>query len=64
MISLLLHESEAKLRTSVNNKDIMRMYLAYFPKTVPVNASFVKTANDGFWLCSPIKASFVQKQQR
>ena len=29
MISLLLHESEAKLRTSVNNKDIIRMYLGY-----------------------------------
>ena len=29
MISLLLHESEVKLRISVNNKDIIRMYLGY-----------------------------------
>ena len=29
MISLLLHESEAKLRTSVNNKDIIQMFLGY-----------------------------------
>ena len=29
MISLLLHESEAKPRMSVNNKDIIRMYLGY-----------------------------------
>ena len=29
MISLLLHESEEKPRTSVDNKDIMRMYLGY-----------------------------------
>ena len=29
MISLLLHKSEAKLRMSVNNKDITRMYLGY-----------------------------------
>ena len=28
MISLLLHESEAKPRMSVNNKDIIRMYVA------------------------------------
>ena len=32
MISLLLHESEAKLRMSANNKVIIRMYLGYFPK--------------------------------
>ena len=29
MISLLLYESEAKLRMSVNNKDIIQMYLGY-----------------------------------
>ena len=29
MISLLLHKSKAKLRMSVNNKDIIRMYLGY-----------------------------------
>ena len=29
MISLLLHQSEAKPRMSVNNKDIIRMYLGY-----------------------------------
>ena len=47
MISLLLHESEAKLRMSVNNKDIIRMYLGYnlfiSQKTAPINASFVKS---------------------
>ena len=46
MISLLLHKSEAKLRTSVNNKDIVRIHLRYnwliSQKTVPINASFVK----------------------
>ena len=51
MISLLLHESEAKLRTSVNNKDIIRMHLGYnwliSQKTVPINASFV---NSKQWL--------------
>ena len=45
MISLLLHESEAKLRMSVNNKDIIRMYLGYnwliTQKTLPINAVFV-----------------------
>ena len=29
MISLLLQESEAKPRMSVNRKDIIRMYLGY-----------------------------------
>ena len=29
MISLLLQESEAKPRMSVNSKDIIRMYLGY-----------------------------------
>ena len=29
MISLLLHKSEAKSRTSFNNKDIIQMYLGY-----------------------------------
>ena len=29
MISLLLHKSKAKRRTSVNNKDIIQMYLGY-----------------------------------
>ena len=47
MIFLLLHESEVKLRMSVNNKDIIRMYLGYnlfiSQKTAPINASFVKS---------------------
>ena len=46
-ISLLLQESEAKLRMSVNNKDIMRMYLGYnwliTQKTLPINAFFVNS---------------------
>ena len=46
MISLLLHESKVKRRMSVNNKDIVQMYLGYnwliSQKTVPINASFVK----------------------
>ena len=29
MISLLLHESEAKLTMSVNSKDIIQMFLGY-----------------------------------
>ena len=45
MISLLLHESEAKPRMSVNNKDIIRMYLGnnwlITQKTLPINAFFV-----------------------
>ena len=45
MIPLLLHESEAKLRMSVNNKDIIRMSLGYnwliTQKTLPINAFFV-----------------------
>ena len=45
MISLLLHESEAKPRISVDNKDIVRMYLGYnwliTQKTLPNNAFFV-----------------------
>ena len=44
MISLLLHESEAKPRISVNNKDIIRMYLGYnwfiTQKTLPISAFF------------------------
>ena len=51
MISLLLHESEAKPRMSVNNKDIIRMYLGYnwliTQKTLPINAFFV---NSKQWL--------------
>ena len=51
MISLLLHESEAKLRMSVNNKDIIRMNLGYnwliTQKTLPINAFFV---NSKQWL--------------
>ena len=48
MISLLLHKSEvAKLRMSVNNKDIIRMYLGYnwliTQKTLPINAFFVNS---------------------
>ena len=41
MISLLSHESEAKPRMSVNNMDIIRMYLGYnwliTQKTPPIN---------------------------
>ena len=51
MISLLLHESEAKPRMSVNNKDIIRMNLGYnwliTQKTLPINAFFV---NSKQWL--------------
>ena len=47
MISLLLHKSEAKPRMSVNNKDIIRMYLGYnlfiSQNTAPINASFVES---------------------
>ena len=43
MISLLFHESEAKQRTSVNNKDIIQMYLGYnlliSQRSTPINAS-------------------------
>ena len=45
MISLLLHK--AKLRMSVNNKDIIRMYMGYnwliTQKTLPINAFFVSS---------------------
>ena len=45
MISLLLHQPEAKPRMSVNNKDIIQMYLGYnwliTQKTEPINAFFV-----------------------
>ena len=51
MISLLLHESEAKPRMSVNNKDIIRMYLGYnlliSQRTVPINTSL---KNSKVWL--------------
>ena len=51
MISLLLHESEVKPKMSVNNKDIIRIYLGYnwliTPKTLPINAFFV---NSKQWL--------------
>ena len=51
MISLLLQEFEAKPRMSVNNKDIIRMYLGYnwliTYKTLPINAFFV---NSKLWL--------------
>ena len=44
MISSLLHESEAKPRTSVNNKDIIRMYLGYnlliSQRSIPISTSF------------------------
>ena len=46
MISLLLHKSEAKLRMSVNNKDIIRMYLGYnwlITQNLPINAFFVNS---------------------
>ena len=43
MTSLLLHEFEAKQRMSVNNKDIIRMYLGYnrliIQKILPITAS-------------------------
>ena len=46
MISLSLHKSEAKPRMSVNNKDVIRIYLGYnlfiSQKTAPINAVFVK----------------------
>jgi len=71
MISLLLHESEAKRRTSINNKDIIRMYQGYnlfiTQRTTSINASFmVGITSNGFtyqsflWFCSPIKAFFIQ----
>ena len=55
MISLLLLKSEAKPRMSVNNKDIIRMYLGYncmhgllpMQKPLPINAFFV---NSKQWL--------------
>ena len=51
MISLLLHKSEVKPRMSVNNKDIIWMYLGYnwliTQKTLPINAFFV---NSKQWL--------------
>ena len=51
MISLLLHESEAKPRMSVNNKDIIRMNLGYncyiTQKTLPINSFLV---NSKQWL--------------
>jgi len=73
MISLLLTLSQAKLRTGVNNKDIIRMYLGYnlliSQRTIPINASFVPgITSNGFtyqsflWFCSPIKAFFVQNK--
>ena len=43
MISLLLHNSEAKQRMSVNNKDIIRMYLGcagLLPKRLYTNQCF------------------------
>ena len=53
MISLLLHESNAKPRTSVSNKDIIRMYLGYnwliSQRTAPINTFF---ARFDFCLCS------------
>ena len=43
MISLLLHESKAKLRISVNSKDIIRMNLGYnwliTQKTLAINVN-------------------------
>ena len=51
MIFLLLHESETKQRMSVNNKDIIRMYLGYYwlitQKTLSINTFFV---NSKQWL--------------
>ena len=46
MISLLLQEYEMKLKMSVNNNDIMRMFLGYnlllSQRTVPISASFME----------------------
>ena len=53
MISLLLHRVRGKAEESVNNKVTKQCNLAYFPKTVPINASFVKQqamASDYFHL--------------
>ena len=72
MISLLL-TPEVKPRTSVNNKDIIQMYLGYnllIPqRTIPINTSFVAgITSNGFtyqsflWFCSPIKAFFAQSK--
>ena len=51
MISLLLQSPEAKPRMSVNNKDILQMYLGYnwliTQKTLPINTFFV---NSELWL--------------
>ena len=48
---LVITEFDAKLRMSVNNKDIIQMYLGYnwliSQKTLPINASFV---NSKQWL--------------
>ena len=60
-------------RTSVDNKDIIRIYLDYnlliSQRTIPINASFVAgITSNGFtyqsflWFCSPIKAFFVQSK--
>ena len=60
MISLLLHESEVKLRTSA----IIQMYLGYnlliSLRTVSFNAFFYTLTSNGFWLRSTIKVFFVQ----
>ena len=46
MISLLLHECEAKLWMSVTKKDNIQMFLGYnllIPeRTIPISASFVE----------------------
>ena len=47
MISLLLHKSEVKSRMSVNNKDILGMYLGYYPKDSTNQCFFV---NSKQWL--------------
>ena len=64
MTSLLLHESEVKLRMNVNNKDTIRMYLGYIwlillPKRLYQSMLSLRPVSNGFGLCSPIKASFV-----
>ena len=63
MISLLLHEFEAKPRMSVNNKDIIRISLGYnwliTQTTLPINAFFVTSKQWLQVICSPIKASLI-----
>ena len=61
MISLLLHESEAKSRLrSANNKDVMQMY-RYIISLLPTNQCFFceQQAMASGYVHLRIKASFV-----